>query len=137
MSNVYYVTHPSIPLTATVDSPTTEKARTTFLDFLERSGTIHRRDRRQVRKGIITKLMDPNEPIAVDIALYYSYVASRPSYVPQASTTGVVPRPPTIAYNQEGQPYPYSQEDTRVSEGQVKDPRVSPLMRAALGRRGV
>jgi hypothetical protein len=137
MSNVYYVTHPSIPLTATVDAPTTEKARTTFLDFLERSGTINRRDRRQVRKSIITKLMDPNEPIAVDIALYYNYVASKPSYVPQTSVTGNVPRPPTMAYNQEGQAYPYSQE-APVREEPITRPKVtSPLMAASLGKRGI
>jgi hypothetical protein len=134
MSNVYYVTHPSIPLTATVDSPTTEKARTTFLDFLERSGTIHRRDRRQVRKGIITKLMDPNEPIAVDIALYYNYIASRPSYAPQTSVTGsnVV----TPVYRQEGEAYPYSQEPVKEqTQSQNNSSQVSPLMKAALGRR--
>lgn len=134
MSNVYYVTHPSIPLTATVDAPTTEKARTTFLDFLERSATINRRDRRQVRKGIITKLMDPNEPIAVDIALYYGYVASRPSYVPQTSVTGS--KVVTPVYKQEGEAYPYSQEQSiGQSQSENNSSQASPLMKAALGRR--
>lgn len=131
MSNVYYVTHPSIPLTATVDSPTTEKARTTFLDFLERSGTINRRDRRQIRKGIITKLLDPNEPMAVDIALYYGYIASRPSYVPQTSLTN---SSTPVIYKEEGQAYPYSQDSFEQPKAQ---PGMSPLMKAALGRRGM
>ena len=34
----YYVTHPNVDFSATVKAPSTDKARTTFLDYLERSG---------------------------------------------------------------------------------------------------
>jgi len=37
---IYYVIHPNLEIKATVDAPSTEKARTVFLDYLERQGKI-------------------------------------------------------------------------------------------------
>ncbi len=79
MESVYYVTHPQIGRTAVVYAPSTEKARTTFLDWLERSGLVSRRDRQAFRKDMVAKrLEDPNVP--VDVELHYGYESDIPSY---------------------------------------------------------
>jgi len=72
----YYVTHPSISLTALVKAPTTEKARTAFLDYLERSGMIARRSRQFYRENMIAERMNEDLPVRADIELSYGYVGS-------------------------------------------------------------
>lgn len=70
--NAYYVTHPYIKRIAVVHAPTTEKARTTFLDWLERGGLLPRARRQAYRRDMIAeKLEDPNVPS--DVELYYEY----------------------------------------------------------------
>ena len=72
MSN-YLVTHPQIGITATVDAPTSEKARTTFLDYLERTGKVSRKSRQLLRRTMATKkLVDGSEGYS-DIELHYEY----------------------------------------------------------------
>ena len=72
MENVYYLTHPRIDKTAVVHAPTTEKARTTFLDWLERQGLIRRGHRSYFRRDMIAEqIEDPNVPC--DIVLNYGY----------------------------------------------------------------
>ncbi len=70
--SAYYVTHPMMDKTAVVYAPSTEKARTTFLDWLERNGLMDRRQRQVLRRDMIAKrLEDPNIP--VDVELNYGY----------------------------------------------------------------
>ena len=72
MESVYYVTHPRIDKTGVVYAPTTEKARTTFLDWLERNGFIGRAHRHLLRRDMIAeRIEDPNVP--ADVVLHYGY----------------------------------------------------------------
>lgn len=86
MENVYYMMHPALGLTAVVYAPSTEKARTTFLDWLERNGHIRREDRHTYRRGLVTeRIDDPNTP--ADVVLHYGYrdvgPVVRPTQVPE------------------------------------------------------
>lgn len=66
----YYVTHPYMDRTAVIYAPSTEKARTTFLDWLERNGLISRKSRQTYRRDMVAeKLEDPGVPS--DIVLHY------------------------------------------------------------------
>jgi hypothetical protein len=87
--SVYYVTHPSIDLTAIVTAPTTEKARTTFLDYLERRGMLSRAKRGFVRGNMVAERLHDPASVTADVELSYGYepmpeesLALEPSYVP-------------------------------------------------------
>jgi len=73
MDNIYYVTHPNMDKKAIVHAPSTEKARTTFLDWLERSGSISRRDRHGWRRNMIASRMEDGTGVPSDIELWYGY----------------------------------------------------------------
>lgn len=69
----YSVSHPQLELTATVEAPSSEKARTTFLDYLERTGKARRDQRQLLRRAMATKkLEDENEGYS-DLVLHYEY----------------------------------------------------------------
>ena len=70
----YYVTHPNLDLTAIVYAPTTEKARTTFLDYLERSGVLARGSRGSFRQNMIAEKLGEPGSVNADIELHYGYV---------------------------------------------------------------
>jgi hypothetical protein len=58
---------------AVVHAPSTEKARTVFLDWLERNNLIPRADRHRWRRNMVAeKLEDPGE-VESDIELWYGY----------------------------------------------------------------
>lgn len=72
MDIVYYVTHPRIDKTGVVYAPSTEKARTTFLDWLERNNLIRRSHRAFFRENMVAeRIEDPNVPC--DVILNYGY----------------------------------------------------------------
>ena len=72
METAYFVMHPTLGVTGVVYAPTTEKARTTFLDWLERNNHIRRADRQAFRKNMgAQRLDDPNVPS--DVVLHYGY----------------------------------------------------------------
>lgn len=72
MDTPYYVTHPLLEDTAVVYAPATEKARTTFLDWLERKDIIPRSSRQYYRKDMVAeRLEDPNVP--ADVILHYDF----------------------------------------------------------------
>lgn len=77
----YYVTHPNLDFSAKVDAPSTEKARTTFLDYLERNGVISRRRRQYVRENMVAEKLEHPETVDADIELSYGYRAEEgPAY---------------------------------------------------------
>jgi hypothetical protein len=77
METAYFVMHPTLGITAVVYAPSTEKARTTFLDWLERNNHISRKDRQAFRKNMgAQRLEDPNVPS--DIVLHYGYEEGLP-----------------------------------------------------------
>ena len=69
----YYVTHPNLDVTAMVHAPSTEKARTTFLDYLERQGKVPRRYRQALRSNMITERLKDPTSVTTDVELYYGY----------------------------------------------------------------
>lgn len=78
---IYYVAHPNLDFSAKVDAPSTEKARTVFLDYLERNGIISRRRRQYVRENMVAEKLEHPETIDADIELAYSYRAEEgPAY---------------------------------------------------------
>ena len=72
----YYVAHPNLEYSATVKAPSTDKARTTYLDFLERSGRASRKNRQQLRKNTIADRIEFPEEVDSDVTLYYDYTGS-------------------------------------------------------------
>jgi len=79
--NAYYVMHPSLRVTAVVYAPATEKARTTFLDWLERNGYMRRADRQALRKNMVAQRLDDAQGVSSDIVLHYDYEDARLSQV--------------------------------------------------------
>lgn len=74
MENIpYFVMHPSLGVTAEVNAPTTEKARTTFLDWLERNNYISRSHRQAYRKNMVAERMEEAGAVRADITLHYGY----------------------------------------------------------------
>lgn len=85
MDNAYFVMHPSIGVTAEVYAPATEKARTTYLDWLERRGYINRADRQFYRKNMVAERLEDPLSVKADITLHYGYqTSSGMSYIPPA-----------------------------------------------------
>ena len=73
----YYVTHPNMNFSATIEAPSTEKARTTYLDYLERQGMLSRSRRQELRKNMVAdRIIDPGEVMA-DVTLSYGYQETR------------------------------------------------------------
>lgn len=70
---VYYVTHPNLSVTALIDAPSTEKARTTFLDYLERRNLISRTDRQYWRRNMVAERMTDAADVQADVELHYGY----------------------------------------------------------------
>lgn len=71
--STYYVTHPNLSITALVQAPATEKARTTFLDYLERRDLIGRADRQYWRRNMVAERMEYPEDVTADVELSYGY----------------------------------------------------------------
>lgn len=67
----YYVTHPNLDMSATVHAPSTEKARTTFLDYLERQGSILRGQRNLLRENMVASRIDHPQDVLSDVELHY------------------------------------------------------------------
>ena len=77
----YSVSHPQLDITATVNAPSSEKARTTFLDYLERTGKVKRSQRQLIRRAMATKRIEEGGEGYSDLELNYEY-----EHVPEAET---------------------------------------------------
>ena len=70
----YYVTHPNLSISAIVHhAPTTEKARTTFLDYLERTGRWPRSRRQELRANMVAERVSDSFGLDADVELNYDY----------------------------------------------------------------
>ena len=78
----YYVTHPNIELSAIIHAPTTEKARTTFLDYLERTGRMSRSRRQSLRASMVAERVDDSFNLDADVELYYDYAPEPEAELP-------------------------------------------------------
>jgi hypothetical protein len=123
----YYVTHPNLEISALVEAPTTDKARTTYLDWMERSSHIQRRDRQYWRRSMIAERLDYPEDVTVDIELNYGYEDSAPITLPQTQeyTEQVEYSDPDVEVTVQEPPPP-----TTLAEA---TPRMSPIARQSLG----
>ena len=112
MENTYYVTHPRIDKTAVVFAPSTEKARTTFLDWLERNNLIRRAQRHLFRRDMIAEgIEDPNVP--ADVILHYGYK----DFSGMGYTMGEVFRSQPVA---RGEPAEVQEYDEAMGVGEPK-----------------
>ena len=125
----YYVTHPSLGFTAVIDAPSTEKARTTYLDYLERQDRIPRSERQHLRRSMVaSRILDPGE-VTADINLAYGY--EEVSFAPQVEESSIELERPEIV------DFPMELEKPTVVDipTQVKEPQVfSPIQLISLGR---
>lgn len=150
---IYFVAHPNMEIKAKVEAPSTEKARTTFLDYLERNGTIRRADRQYWRLNMVAEKLELPEDAFADLELFYGYDAPvmtaaipasprvAPSrriaeFVPETEMEmGSMPEAMPEAASQPSQPAGQGQ-GTRIEqvarESPAKQP-MSPIARAALG----
>lgn len=71
--SVYYVTYPNLDISATVTAPSTDKARTTFLDWLERTGRMSRKNRQRLRRHLVAERLEFPEEVEADVRLNYQY----------------------------------------------------------------
>ena len=117
METVYYVTHPEIRRTAVVFAPSTAKARTTFLDWLERNGMIRRGDRQAVRRNLIAERMEDSN-VPSDVQLYYGYEESPPNVGFERQS--IVEDQPII----EDQPLVMQESEPRYSHEEEMEERV-------------
>ena len=132
---VYYVTHPNLDFSAKVDASSTEKARTVFLDYLERSGAISRRQRQSVRRNMVAKRLERPETVDADIELSYAYGAEEgPTYrLGEPTMERVFEGQPVT----EGEPTEVQEYDEYLGMGkpvgeEVGRPGMSPIAKAAL-----
>jgi len=93
----YYVKHPNIDISATVDAPSTEKARTTFLDYLERTGKVERSSRQYLRRNMIAEKLRGEGEVLSDVDLEYDYIEEEkpvfmePAPIPEVEEEMFVP----------------------------------------------
>jgi len=116
---------------AVVYAPSTEKARTTFLDWLERTERIPRGDRHRWRRNMIAERLEYPEEVESDITLQYRY--GYEEVAPGSAPSEVIPVEVTPMPEE---PVPVEEPPLVVEEQQ---PRLSPIARASLGmvRQGV
>lgn len=119
----YYVTHPMMDKVAVVYAPSTEKARTTFLDWLERNGSIDRKYRQAWRGDMVAKrLGDPNVPADVELHYGYEEVAIPQEY--RLGRPGIEETPVTLEEPQvEEIPTGFEEPETRDEFIPLEEPR--------------
>ena len=88
----YLVVNPQVQgVTALVHAPSTEKARTTYLDWLERNKGVSRSLRGQLRATTITKRLDgegDNVDYTVELDYGYENPQSHPHFLPSEGSVG-------------------------------------------------
>jgi len=98
----YYVTHPNLGISAIVHAPSTEKARTVFLDWLERTGQILRGQRQHYRENMIAERMNEDQFVGADVTLNYGYLDASPQrFEPSIEREEMVETPLTEEFEEE------------------------------------
>lgn len=137
----YYVTHPNIDFSATVKAPSTDKARTTFLDYLERTGRANRKYRQNIRRNTVAERIEFPEEVDTDVTLNYDYTGSngdseetiQVGYVPETSEVespdeeGYEPMESTFESEPQSEPLPVEQVE---KEYDIKE---TPIGKMSLG----
>jgi hypothetical protein len=138
--NVYFVTHPNIDLSAKVTAPSTEKARTVFLDYLERVGKLRRSMRGRLRENMVAEKMRDAFSVDADMELAYGGVGAQGYGEPVSKFDEVleqveVPRRNDTVYK-EPREWPPRQEPEPMAEPEMgpmpqQEPEQMPLSRIA------
>ncbi len=127
----YFVKHPNINESALVHAPSTEKARTTFLDYLERTGKAPRTARQQLRRNMIAERVKDPEDVTTDLELHYEY--EHQSDFPEMSN---VPKLEVEGSPLESSPPAAAEPPPQVEVALTPAPpprRMSPITRVSLG----
>ena len=131
----YFVMHPNLEIKATVDAPSTEKARTVFLDYLERQGSIDRATRHTLRRNLVaSRLEDPNE-VQVDLNLSYGYGNEGVRFnreAPQIGEEESLQEVPEPTYEEPQYVEPQYVEPTPQAPA-PSSPGLTPIQKVALG----
>ncbi len=136
---VYFVTHPNMGVTSLVTAPSTEKARTTFLDWLERNDHIRRADRQYWRKNMIAERMEDPQNVTADVDLAYGYMDSG-NYRVRASEEHVqyprreVPQRSFDTFEEEPESEPEPELEPEPEPEPKPERKLSPIQKLALGR---
>ena len=123
--NTYFLMSPSLGATAIVEAPSTDKARTAFLDYLERTGAIPRTQRRSSRRSIATKRLTDSAGVIADIRIPYDYTWDQAPVPPQEALSYIAEESSPSLPEELPSPLP--------SSGPSQVGNMSPLARAALG----
>lgn len=118
----YFVMHPNLNRSAVVEAPTTEKARTTFLDHLERHRVIGRRARQQYREDMVAERLEDAGAVDADVRLSYYYNGQEPE---GSVSLGDLPRESQYYDEPEMMPEPEPVE--------AYEPARSPIAEVSLG----
>jgi len=114
---MYYIEFPEKQVSAIVDAPSTDKARTAFLDTLERKGIIYRGIRGQVRSSLVVDNIDSIEGINPTYIINYSYGDSIDS----------------VPVEQAGLDIEKSSEPIELQQPQQQQRELTPLEKVTLG----
>ncbi|MBU2051264.1 MAG: hypothetical protein KKH61_20145, partial [Gammaproteobacteria bacterium] len=114
-------------------APSTEKARTVFLDYLERQGTILRGQRNLLRDNMVASRLDSPESVLSDVELHYELVHREVPYQDIGRVQLPEPEREELPLSSTGEvgEVPISRE---VAEQPVER-KLSPIARISLGVR--
>jgi len=118
----YFVTHPELDISALVRAPSTEKARTTYLDYLERRGIIHRSSRGYYRENMIAERMNESYPVQADVELSYGYSDSSPIRFKGSHTSSLIEESREEPYftNEEGAETPFVSNRSPIQQAATR-----------------
>ena len=129
--STYFLTHPRLDKTAVVHAPSTEKARTVFLDWLERNGSINRGDRQSWRKDMLAGRIEDGTAEG-DAELWYGYEQTpQPDYVPGTPVPGRIEETMEEHLRLDSQMQGVPEEETEVVPSEPT--KMSPIAKAAIG----
>lgn len=137
--SVYYVTHPNIDLSAKITAPSTEKARTTFLDYLERVGKLKRSKRGYLRQNMVAEKMSDAFSVESDIELSYGSVGQQAFGEPVSSFDEVLDevsaprRNDKVLYEREPESEEFAEPELQP-QPMPQPQRLSPIAQMSLGR---
>jgi hypothetical protein len=133
----YYVMRPGFQTSAMVQAPSTEKARTTFLDYLERHNIVSRASRQSMRRNMVAKRVDDPNEVETDIQLQYGYENTSGGELPLEASIDSTPvsedLPMDVPVNESLDSQPA--EPLPQPEQPVQGRKLSPIQKLSLGVR--
>jgi len=122
--SVYFVTYPNMDISATVTAPSTDKARTTFLDWLERTGRISRKNRQQLRRHLVAERLEFPEEVDADVRLNYQYDGEAVEELEPVRVAHEVPPELETGFLEEEEPF--GEEEPMEREAEIEEEEALP-----------